>query len=294
MYYYFKKNGDFDIMKTKKAVCYGMCSGVKRALTIVDEALKECQGQILYIYHEIVHNTFVINALKKKNVIFANSVEEIPCGARVVFSAHGVSAEVEKKCREKNISVYDATCLLVKKNHRAAENACSEGKHIVFIGRKSHPECTGIVGRVPDGYCFVVENEDDIKNVPDWDGGVVSIAQTTLSVAEVKKIQHALKSKYPQIENYGGICFATTERQNAIKELSQSCDLILIAGSEASSNSKNLLKTAQDCGVKAYLVDNVDDIKNIDFKECQCVGISAGASTPQEQIDILTEAVSKY
>ncbi len=272
-------------MKIKIARHYGLCGGVKRALNIVEEALKECNGEILYIFHEIVHNTFVINELKKKNIIFTDSLDSVPDGAKIVFSAHGVSRAVEDKSREKNLRIFDATCLLVKKNHAVVEQAFSENKRIIFIGSKSHPECIGTIGRVDDGYCLVVENEEDIASLPDIDQELISLSQTTLSIDDVKKIQAALSRKYPDIKHSDGVCFSTYERQMSIKKLASECDLILIAGSKASSNSCRLCQIAGECGVIAKLVDDVEDIKDFDFSPFACAGISAGASAPQEKID---------
>ena len=272
-------------MKIKIARHYGLCGGVKRALNIVEEALKECNGEILYIFHEIVHNTFVINELKKKNIIFTDSLDSVPDGAKIVFSAHGVSRAVEDKSREKNLRIFDATCLLVKKNHDIVAQAFAEKKRVVFIGIKSHPECIGTIGRVDDGYCLVVENEDDIKNMPDIDGEVVSLSQTTLAIDDTEKIRKSLSRKYPQIKHENGICSSTSLRQQSVRELAMECDLILVIGSKTSSNSCRLLQIAKNCGSEAKLVDSVEDIKDFDFSGVSCAGITAGASTPQEQID---------
>ncbi|MBR2509724.1 MAG: 4-hydroxy-3-methylbut-2-enyl diphosphate reductase [Lentisphaeria bacterium] len=278
-------------MNIKIAQCCGMCSGVRRALKITEEALAECNGKTLYVYHEIVHNTMVINELKNRNVVFVHSIDDIPDGSLTVFSAHGVSRSIEEQAAAKKLRVFDATCLLVRKNHNAAEEAHSRNKRIVFIGKKSHPECIGTVGRVPAGYAYVVENENDIKSLPDCGGEIISIAQTTLAESDVGKIKCLLSAKYPQIKHLDGICFATSTRQNAIRELAKECGLILVAGSPASSNSCRLVQIARECGCPAELVDNEDDLKEIDFSGISTVGISAGASTPQKQIDWLLAAV---
>lgn len=274
-------------MRVKIADCLGICNGVRRALDIVEQALDACENNILYVYNEIVHNTFVINELKKRNVIFVHSVDEIPDGAFVVFSAHGVSRDVEAAAKEKNLRVFDATCLLVKKNHRAVEQAFAEKKRIIFIGKRTHTECVGTIGRVADGYCYVVENEKDVDLLPDFDDEVIVVTQTTLAMCDVENISSLLDRKYKNIKHLGGICFATYDRQNAIIKLAKECDLILVAGSAASSNSCRLVQIAEKCGINAQLIDSVDDVKNIDFSSYQCVGITAGASTPQEKIDEL-------
>ena len=274
-------------MNIKIADCCGMCSGVKRALQIIETALAECGGETLYVYHEIVHNTMVINDFKKRGVAFVHSVDEIPDGAITVFSAHGVSREIEEQAAAKNLRVFDATCLLVRKNHLSVEEAFAGNKHIVFIGRKSHPECIGTIGRVEKEYCYVVENDRDVLSLPDCDGEIISVSQTTLAVSDVEKIKSALERKYPQIKHLDGICFSTSARQNAVKKLAEECDFIIVAGSPASSNSCRLVQIAEESGCRAQLVDSEEDLKNIDFSAIATLGISAGASTPQKQIDEL-------
>ncbi len=279
-------------MDIKTARQYGMCAGVKRALDIVDKALLDCGNSTLYIYNEIVHNNFVINELKQKNIIFVHSVDDIPDGAVTVFSAHGVPLCVEQSAKEKKLRVFDATCLLVKKNHYAVEEAFKQNTAVVFIGKKSHPECIGTVGRVPDGYCFVVENKEDIAKIPHVSNDIISVAQTTLAMSDVAVIKAALSDKFKNIKHLGGICFATEERQRAVAELAKECDVILVAGSAASSNSCRLVQIAKEYGCAAYLVDSVDDAKKIDLSLYHHVGITAGASTPQRQIDELIEFIS--
>lgn len=282
-------------MAVKIARCCGMCNGVKRALDIVEDALKQCEDETLYVYNEIVHNSFVINELKKKNIVFVHNVDEIPDGASVVFSAHGVSADIENRCKKKALRIFDATCLLVKKNHHLAECADQEGKGIIFIGKKSHPECIGTVGRVrkrEDLYCHVVEKESDIELLPEFDSMLVSIAQTTLSVADVEKICASLSKKFMHIQHFGGICFATSERQAAVRELASECDLILVAGSKTSSNSCRLQQIAIECGCDALLIDDIAVMDDIDLDKYCNIGITAGASTPDIKIKELIERVS--
>lgn len=289
MYYNYQKMEILYKMKIKIADCCGMCSGVKRALQITNEAMKACCGETLYVYNDIVHNNMVINELKQQGVVFVHSVDDIPDGAITVFSAHGVSRSVEEQAKGKNLRVFDATCLLVRKNHRSAEEAAAQNKKIVFIGKRFHPECVGMVGRVDKKYCYVVENEKDVLALPDYDSEIISIAQTTLAESDVKKVQMLLSRKYPQIKHLDGICFATSARQNAVRNLAQECDLILVAGSPSSSNSCRLVQIAKECGCDAQLVDNQDDLAKINFENISTVGISAGASTPQKQIDELLD-----
>lgn len=279
-------------MDIKTARQYGMCAGVKRALDIVDKALRDCGNSTLYIYNEIVHNNFVINDLKQKNIVFVHDIADIPDGAVTVFSAHGVPLGVEEAAKKKNLRVFDATCLLVKKNHCAVEEAFRQNKAVVFIGKKSHPECVGTVGRVPEGYCFVVENKEDIAKIPHVSNSMISVAQTTLAMSDVAGIKAALDDKFQNIKHLGGICFATEERQRAVADLAKECDVILVAGSSASSNSCRLVQIAKENGCDSYLVDSVEDAKKIDLSLYHRVGITAGASTPQSQIDELTEFIS--
>ena len=279
-------------MDIKTARQYGMCAGVKRALDIVDKALRDCGNSTLYIYNEIVHNNFVINDLKQKNIVFVHDIADIPDGAVTVFSAHGVPLGVEEAAKKKNLRVFDATCLLVKKNHCAVEEAFRQNKAVVFIGKKSHPECVGTVGRVPEGYCFVVENKEDIAKIPHVSNSMISVAQTTLAMSDVAGIKAALDDKFQNIKHLGGICFATEERQRAVADLAKECDVILVAGSSASSNSCRLVQIAKENGCDAYLVDSVEDAKKIDLSLYHRVGITAGASTPQSQIDELTVFIS--
>ena len=279
-------------MDIKTARQYGMCAGVKRALDIVDKALHVCGNSTLYIYNEIVHNNFVINDLKQKNIVFVHDIAEIPDGAVTVFSAHGVPLGVEEAAKKKNLRVFDATCLLVKKNHCAVEEAFRQNKAVVFIGKKSHPECVGTVGRVPEGYCFVVENKEDIAKIPHVSNSMISVAQTTLAMSDVAGIKAALDDKFQNIKHLGGICFATEERQRAVADLAKECDVILVAGSSASSNSCRLVQIAKENGCDSYLVDSVEDAKKIDLSLYHRVGITAGASTPQSQIDELTVFIS--
>lgn len=279
-------------MDIKIARHLGMCAGVKRALNIIDNALSEAGGSTLYVYNEIVHNNLVINTLKEKNIVFVHSVDDIPDGAVTVFSAHGVAADVENAAKAKNLRVFDATCLLVKKNHRVVEEAFAQKKGIVFIGKKSHPECLGTIGRVSNGYCTVVECEDDVADLKACENDMISVTQTTLAISDAEKIKTALSCKFPHMKHSDGICFATEERQRAVIELAKVCDIILVAGSPASSNSNRLVQIAKENGIEAYLVDCIEDAEKIDFSSFRCAGITAGASTPQSQIDELMDFVS--
>lgn len=280
-----------DKMDIKTARCSGMCNGVKRALRILEDALLELDGEKLYVYNDIVHNTFVINELKQKNVAIVKNVDDIPDGAAVVFSAHGVSRSVEDECRRRKLRIFDASCLLVKKNHRIVEDAAHDGKTVVFIGSGEHPECIGTVGRIGAGKCFIVNSTDEVEKLPESDERIVVVAQTTLSADDVTEIRKCLEDKYLNCEYAGGICYATSDRQNAVKELAKECDLILVAGSEKSSNSRKLVQIAGEKGCMAVLVDSIEELKDFDFGPFHKVGITAGASTPDIQIRRLIDFI---
>lgn len=259
----------------------GFCAGVTRALQSVDQVLAEYPPPI-YIYHDIVHNTFVIDGLKKRGVIFVDSLDDVPDGQVVVFSAHGVSPEVESEAQDKNLKVIDATCPLVKKIHTKVKNYLKQEKLIILIGHKEHPEIVGTLGQ-SQGRALVVESVDDIKRLPDLMPGqrAAYLTQTTLSYEDIAPLIEALHEKYPELEGNGDICYATTHRQQAVRELAEKCELIIVIGSRKSSNSNRLCDTARNCGVKTILIDSPEDIKLEDLPESGNIGLTAGASAPE-------------
>ena len=271
----------------------GFCAGVTRALQSVDQVLAEYPPPI-YIYHDIVHNTFVIDGLKKRGVIFVDSLDDVPDGQVLVFSAHGVSSDVEDNAREKNLKVIDATCPLVKKIHTKVKNYLKQKKLIILIGHREHPEIVGTLGQ-SQGRALVVESIDDVKRLPALLPGqqAAYLTQTTLSYEDIAPIIEALQKKYPELKGNGDICYATTHRQQAVRELAEKCKLIIVIGSKKSSNSNRLCDTARHCGVKTILIDSPEDIKLEDLPQSGNIGLTAGASAPECLIKDTIEFLKK-
>ena len=269
----------------------GFCAGVKRALENVEQVLAKYPPPI-YIYHDIVHNTYVINDLKKRGVVFVDSLDDVPDNQVLVFSAHGVSPKIEQAAAEKHLKVIDATCPLVKRIHHKVKNYLKENKLIILIGHRGHPEITGTLGQ-SHGKAHVVESFEDIKDLPELqpEQSAAYLTQTTLSNDDIAPVVEKLRDKYPDIEGNGDICYATTHRQQAVKELAKKCQLIIVIGSKKSSNSNRLCETARKCGVKAMLIDSPRDINVDELPKNGVIGLTAGASAPEclinETIDFL-------
>ncbi len=279
---------------TKKVVLAsprGFCAGVVRAIDIVNLAL-EVYGQPIFVRREIVHNKFVVNELHRKGIIFVNELDEVPFGGRVIFSAHGVSPEISKAAKKCNLNVIDATCPLVTKVHREARKYARLGYSIVLIGHPDHDEVIGTLGEAPEAIT-VLEHEDDIDalQVPDSDR-IVYLTQTTLSLNDTRHIVDRLRNKFPHIQAPASedICYATQNRQTAVLEVAQRADLILVVGSANSSNSCRLVEVAQGAGIPAYLIDNIENIKSAWLSGARVVGLTAGASAPED----LVERVVRY
>lgn len=270
----------------------GFCAGVTRAIDIVEKALQK-YGPPIYVRHEIVHNKFVVESLKGKGVIFVDEVVEVPAGAMVIFSAHGVSDKVEQDAINSGLDIIDATCPLVSKVHRKAKKYEEEGYEIILIGHEGHPEVEGTSGRVKKKV-ILVTNEEDAKKVEVENPGKISyVTQTTLSVDDTKKIVEILEERFPAIERglaTKDICYATQNRQDAVRELSKKVDLLIVIGSKNSSNSNRLRDLGQECNLPSYLIDNPDDIKQEWFSDVKNIGITAGASAPEL---LLQQVISK-
>ena len=281
-------------MKILLATPRGFCAGVTRALQSVDQVLAEYPPPI-YIYHDIVHNTFIIDKLKKRGVIFVDSLAEVPDGQVLIFSAHGVSPAVERDAVAKNLKVIDATCPLVKKIHTKVNKYLKQNKLIILIGHKEHPEIVGTLGQ-SKGKALVVESPADVTNLPDLNPGqsAVYLTQTTLSHEDIAPIIEALRQKYPGLEGNGDICYATTHRQQAVRKLAEKCALIIVIGSKKSSNSNRLCETAEHCGVKAILIDSPEDINVEDLPKNGNIGLTAGASAPESLIQKTIEFLKKH
>jgi len=269
-------------MKIILAQPRGFCAGVDRAIKMLEQAL-EFYGVPIYARHAIVHNRHVIKSFEERGVIFVEDLREIPKGATVVFSAHGVSPAIRKKAEERSLKIIDATCPLVAKVHREVKRYSREGYTVLLVGHKNHVEVIGTRGEASENV-VVIETVEDAQRVAAPDSSKVAYAtQTTLSVDDTQAIIDVLKNRFPNIEGPSkpDICYATQNRQEAIKKLAQVSEVIFIVGSDISSNSNRLKEIAEACGVKAYLIENADDIKPEMFSDNMKVGVSSGASTPE-------------
>lgn len=266
----------------------GFCAGVDRAIDIVELALKQF-GAPIYVRHEIVHNAYVVNDLRQKGAIFIEELDDVPPGNTLIYSAHGVSRAVRKDAEERGLTVFDATCPLVTKVHIEVAKMRREGREIIMIGHHGHPEVEGTMGQSDDGM-HLVETVDDVAalvvNDPDL---LAYVTQTTLSVDDTEEVIAALKQRFPTIAEpkKGDICYATTNRQEAVKFMAPQVDLVIVVGSPNSSNSNRLREVAEKKGAIAHMVDNADEIKNEWLENSVRVGVTAGASAPE----ILVEEV---
>ncbi len=263
----------------------GYCAGVERAVETVNQAL-ELHGAPVYVRKEIVHNKHVVEQLREQGAIFVESVAEVPAGATTVFSAHGVAPSVRENAARRALNVIDATCPLVTKVHREAIRFAHDGYTIVMIGHAGHEEVEGTMGEVPD-HIVLVQSEADVDalELPD-PSRAAYISQTTLSVDETRAIIERLRERFPEIiaPRTDDICYATTNRQAAVKELAQACDLVLVIGSRNSSNSNRLVEVARECGAAAQLIDNESEVQEEWLAGMRTVGITSGASAPEELV----------
>ena len=277
----------------------GFCAGVDRAIEIVKKSIDKF-GSPVYVRHEIVHNKHVVESLKKIGAIFVEEISEIKDKSRpVIFSAHGVPKKVPKEAEELNMKYVDATCPLVSKVHREAENMHKNGYHIILIGHKGHPEVIGTMGQIPlDGITLVETIEDVEKIVFKKDEKLAFITQTTLSVDDTKEIIECLKKKFPQINEpkKEDICYATTNRQAAVKKIAKLCDMFFVIGSRNSSNSKRLVEVASKAGCnQSELIHSESEIPLDKIGKCKTIGISSGASAPEIIVqDFLSKIKEKY
>jgi len=276
----------------------GFCAGVDRAIEIVERALA-LHGAPIYVRHEVVHNKFVVEGLKTKGAIFIEELKDVPSGSILIFSAHGVPQSVRREAESRNLTVFDATCPLVTKVHIQVSRLRERGQEIVMIGHKGHPEVEGTMGQ-SEGGMYLVESPADVAKLHVKDEqNLAYVTQTTLSVDDASTIIAALKTRFPFITGpkKDDICYATQNRQDAVKVLSQQCDLVIVVGSPNSSNSNRLREVAQNLNVSAYLVDNASEVKVEWLQGKRCIGISAGASAPevlvQEVIARLNELGAK-
>ncbi len=279
-------------MKISLANPRGFCAGVDRAIEIVNRAI-ELFGAPIYVKHEVVHNRFVVNNLKEKGAVFVEELDEIPDGDNIViFSAHGVSQQVRTEAKKRGFKVFDATCPLVTKVHMEVIRYCKSNYDLILIGHQGHPEVEGTIGQWDKeqgtGSVYIVESISDVKNLAiETNHKLAYVTQTTLSLDDTADIIQGLKSKYPQIQGpkHDDICYATQNRQIAVKHLAQDCDLVLVVGSVNSSNSNRLHELAERQGVKAYLIDDAECIDVNWFDDIKSIGVTAGASAPEKLVN---------
>ena len=260
----------------------GFCAGVERAIAIVERALEKF-GAPIYVRHEVVHNKFVCDDLRAKGAVFIEELAEVPSGSTVIFSAHGVSKAVRDEAERRGLKVFDATCPLVTKVHVEVGKMRHQTREVVMIGHKGHPEVEGTMGQ-SEGGMYLVETAEEVANLQVNDPDHLSfVTQTTLSVDDATIVIDALKQRFPNIQGpkKDDICYATQNRQDAVKSLAEQCDLVIVVGSPNSSNSRRLKEVAVARGIEAYLVDGAEEIEAAWLVGKQCIGISAGASAPE-------------
>jgi 4-hydroxy-3-methylbut-2-enyl diphosphate reductase len=270
----------------------GFCAGVDRAIEIVERAIK-VYGAPVYVRHEIVHNKYVVEDLKQKGAVFVSEVDDTPDGGLLIFSAHGVSKAVQQAAKQRGLHVIDATCPLVTKVHLELLRHYQRGYQVILIGHAGHPEVEGTMGQAPDGAVLLISQPEDVLtlqvNNPDK---LAFVTQTTLSVDDTIDVIHALRQRFPNIQGpkREDICYATSNRQSAVKNLATQCDLIFVIGSKNSSNSNRLKEVAERCGTPTYLIDGIDDIDSTWLSGKSNIGITAGASAPE----VLVQEVIAY
>lgn len=277
-------------MKVTLANPRGFCAGVDRAIEIVERVL-DLFGPPIYVRHEVVHNRFVVEGLRKRGAIFVDDLAEIPNNSTVIFSAHGVSQQVRSEAEERNLQIFDATCPLVTKVHLEVMRHCRDGHEVVLIGHRGHPEVEGTMGQCKrPARIHLVETVGDVAQLDiELPERLAYVTQTTLSIDDAVEVINTLKRRFPKITGpkKNDICYATQNRQDAVKELATNCDLVLVVGSPNSSNSNRLKELAAKTGAEAYLIDGAEDIQKEWLNHAKTIGVTAGASAP----DILVERV---
>lgn len=274
----------------------GFCAGVDRAIHVVEKALEKF-GTPIYVRHEIVHNQFVVDTLKSKGVVFVDEVDEVPEGSVVIFSAHGVAEHIYADAEVRRLHVLDASCPLVLRVHYSAKRHYNAGRHIILIGHAGHAEVEGTLGQLPDGAITLIRNEQDVENLVVPEGKELAyITQTTLSVAETRKIIASLKSRFPNIvgPDAGDLCYATGNRQAAVMELCSKVDLLLVVGAKNSSNSSRLMELGLEQGVPSRLIATVKDLDPAWFENVETVGLSSGASAPEVLVQEVVEWLKEH
>ncbi|APG62990.1 4-hydroxy-3-methylbut-2-enyl diphosphate reductase [Sphingorhabdus lutea] len=284
-------------MKILLAAPRGFCAGVDRAIKIVELALKK-HGAPVYVRHEIVHNKYVVDDLRAKGAIFVEELDEVPSGAHVIFSAHGVPKSVPIDAQNRNLEYFDATCPLVSKVHRQAERQVAAGRHILFIGHANHPEVIGTFGQVANGMMTLIETKEDAEKIEVQDPeNLAFLTQTTLSVDDTTEIINILQTRFPQIVAPKGedICYATSNRQDAVKKIARNSDVLLVIGAPNSSNSMRLVELAARMGCEAKLVQRADEILFNWPESVKVIGLTAGASAPEILVqEVIDRIATKY
>ena len=287
------------VKEIKLANPRGFCAGVDRAIDIVNRAL-EIYGSPVYVKHEVVHNKFVVEDLKKRGAIFVEEIDEIPDGSLVVFSAHGVSNRVEEDTKSRNLQYFDATCPLVTKVHMEVIRHARSEKDIILIGHEGHPEVEGTIGRhinTDFSNIYLVQDDKEASEIEvSKPNELALVTQTTLSVDDTKSIINILKSRFPNIKvpKNDDICYATQNRQDAVKQLALESDYMIVVGSVNSSNSNRLKELAEKCGCKAVLIDEFDELNLTELDGCKTISITAGASAPEERVQEIAHALKEY
>lgn len=274
----------------------GFCAGVDRAIRIVELALQKYSPPV-YVRHEIVHNRYVVESLKAKGAIFVESLDQVPDDVPVVFSAHGVPKAVPAKAEARGLDYIDATCPLVSKVHRQAERSYEAGRHIIFIGHAGHPEVIGTLGQLPAGAITLVESVDDVAALPCYAENSFSyLTQTTLSVDDTRDIIRALQHRFPDIAGPRGedVCYATSNRQEAVKSIVGRCDRMIVIGAPNSSNSVRLVEVAERAGIPAHLVQRGTDIDTAWLDDISTIGVTAGASAPETLVREVIDAIAAH
>jgi 4-hydroxy-3-methylbut-2-enyl diphosphate reductase len=273
----------------------GFCAGVDRAIEIVERAL-ERYGAPIYVRHEVVHNKFVVENLKAKGAIFIEDLGDVPTGNTLIYSAHGVSQAVRREAEARGLTVFDATCPLVTKVHLEVARMRDKGMEIIMIGHKGHPEVEGTMGQ-SNGGMYLVETPEDVATLTVTDTDKLAfVTQTTLSVDDAMRVINALKARFPNIigPKKDDICYATQNRQDAVKALAQQCDLVIVVGSPNSSNSNRLREVAQNLGVTAYMVDNASQLQANWLTGKTNIGVTAGASAPEVLVQEVIAQLKQY
>lgn len=272
----------------------GFCAGVDRAIDIVNRAL-DVFGAPIYVRHEVVHNKFVVESLRDRGAIFVDEVHEVPDDVILIFSAHGVSRAVRQEAEDRGLQIFDATCPLVTKVHIEVTRYSREGRECILIGHQGHPEVEGTMGQynaANGGHIYLVENEEDVARLEVKNPEELAyVTQTTLSMDDTAKVIEALRERFPKIQGprRDDICYATTNRQDAVRTLALECDLVLVVGSPNSSNSNRLRELAERCGTEAYLIDGPEDIQDEWLSNRRSIGITAGASAPEVLVQQVIE-----